>query len=139
MGTGTVIAQGKLRVFGTIDGTVVIRDRSGDAVVKIGGIRQQPKRAMLRGQRQIVYRFKNVDGAFFVRGRNIKIELRATGETLSMTAFGRGEVTRLTGEGTYHLNGGGELDWTSALVPIVIDPPQSAPKPTRPGDDARPN
>lgn len=135
MGTGAVTVQGKLRVFGTIDGTVVIRDRAGDAVVKIGGIRQKPKRAMVRGQRQIVYRFKNVDGAFFVKGRNIKIELRATDETLSMSAFGRGEITRLTGEGTYHLNGGDELEWTSAILPIAINPPQPLPKPTPPGDD----
>ena len=43
MGIGTLVAQGKLRAFGTIEGTIIVRDRIGGAVVKIAGVRQTPK------------------------------------------------------------------------------------------------
>lgn len=139
MGTGTLVAEGKLRVFGTIEGTIVIRDRIGGAVVKIAGVRQRPKRTVVRGQTQFVYKLQDIDGAFFAKGQSIRIELRAPDEqTLSMSAFGRGQVTRLSGEGTYHLNGDDEHEWTSAVPPIEIAPPQSFPKPTPPGGGDRP-
>ncbi len=139
MGTGTLVAEGKLRVFGTMEGTIVIRDRIGRAVVKIAGVRQRPKRSVVRGQTQFVYKLRDVDGAFFARGESIRIELRTSDEqTLSVSAFGRGEVTRLSGEGTYHLNGDEEQEWTSAVPPIEIAPPDAFPKPTPPGDGDRP-
>ena len=96
------------------------------------------KRTVVRGQTQFVYKLQDIDGAFFAKGQSIKIELRAPDEqTLSMSAFGRGQVTRLSGEGTYHLNGDDEHEWTSAVLPIEIAPPQSFPKPTPPGGGDR--
>jgi hypothetical protein len=122
-GTGTLVAQGKLRVFGEIDGTVIVRDRAGDAVVRLGGIRQKPK-AVVSGDRTIrVYTLRKVDDAFYAKGDNIRVELRAPDGNVSMSAFGRGTVTRLEGEGTYHLNGGEEQSWSSAIVPVAIKPP----------------
>ncbi len=139
MGTGTLVAEGKLRAFGTIEGTILIRDRTGGAIVKIAGVLQRPKRSVVRGQTQFIYNLKDVDGAFFVKGRSFRIELRASGEqTLSVSAFGRGAVTRLSGEGTYHLNGDEEHEWTSAVPPIEIAPPDTFPKPTPPGGGDRP-
>ncbi len=129
MGTGTVIAQGKLRVFGMIDGTVAVRDLAGGAVVKIAGVRQKPRRVMLRGRAQFVYKIKDVDGAFFANGRGLRVELRAPDGTLSISAFGRGTITRMSGEGTYHLNGGDEQSWSTAAMPLAIAPPSKAPNP----------
>ncbi len=137
MGTGTLVAQGKLRVFGTIKGTVLVRDRTGKAVVKIAGVRQKPKRVLVGGKAVRVYLIKRVDGAFYAKGEDIKVELRAPKATLSMSAFGRGRITLLDGEGTYHLNGLDEEQWTSALLPLAITPPEPENKPPTDGDGPR--
>lgn len=129
MGTGTLVLQGNLRAFGTIDGKVIVRDSAGGAIVRIGGVRQKPTRIIGSGDDAIrVYNLKRVDASFFVRGQGVRIELRSPETTLSMSAIGRGRVTVLSGQGTYHLNGGDELQWTSAIVPIKIAPPPPEPR-----------
>jgi cytoskeletal protein CcmA (bactofilin family) len=127
MGTGTIVLQGKLRVFGTIQGTVIVRDRVGGAVVRIGGTRQKPKVIRNGGTVVRVYTLRKVDDSFYAKGDNIRVELRSPEANVSMSAFGRGRVIRLTGEGTYHLNGGTEEAWSSAVVPIAIQPPPPEP------------
>ena len=134
MGTGTLVAQGNLRVFGTIQGTVVVRDRVGGAVVKIAGVRQKPKRIVVGDETIRVYTLKRVDDSFYAKGQNIRVELRSPKATLSMSAFGRGRISRLDGEGTYHLNGDIEEQWSSALLPLAIAPPPPE-VPTPPATD----
>lgn len=123
MGTGTLAAQGNLRVFGTVEGTVLIRDRVGGAIVKIAGVRQKAKRTIVNGKTIRIYTLKRVNATFYAKGRNIRVELRSPKETLSISAVGRGTVLRMAGEGTYHLNGGVEELWSSALLPLAIAPP----------------
>lgn len=123
MGTGTIVLQGKLRVFGTVQGTMIVRDRFGGAVVRIGGVRQKPK-VVRNGDSVVrVYTLRKVDASFYAKGENIRVELRSPNATVSMSAFGHGRVMRLDGEGTYHLNGGAEQAWSSTVVPIAIKPP----------------
>ena len=129
MGTGTLVAQGNLRAFGTIDGTIIVRDTVGGAIVRIDGVRQKPTRLITSGSRTTrIYNLRRIDDSFFVKGQNVRIELRSPTTTLSMSAIGRGRVTVLSGEGTYHVNGGDELQWTSAILPIKIAPPPPAPR-----------
>lgn len=123
MGTGTIVLQGSLRAFGTIEGTVIVRDRVGGAVVRIGGERQRPK-IVRTGETVVrVYTLRKINDSFYAKGDNIRVELRSTDTSLSMSAFGRGRVMRLLGDGTYHLNGGDEQAWSSAVLPIAIKPP----------------
>lgn len=130
MGTGTLVAQGSLRAFGTIEGTVIVRDRVGGAIVKIGGVRQKPRLVELGDRTIRVYILKKVSDSFYAKGDNIRIELRAPDSSMSMSALGRGRIMRLDGEGTYHLNGGDEQPWSSALLPLAIAPlPPELPTP----------
>jgi hypothetical protein len=130
MGTGTLVAQGALRVFGTIEGTVIVRDRVGGAVIKIAGVRQKPKVIFVGDRRVRVYTLRRISDSFYAKGDNIRVELRSPRATLSMSAIGRGTVLRMDGEGTYHLNGGAKEQWSSALLPLVIIPaPPELPTP----------
>ncbi len=131
MGTGTLVVQGNLRVFGTLEGTIIVRDRVGGAVVKIAGIRQKPKLIFVGNRRIRVYTLRRVNDSYYAKGLNIRVELRSPKATVSMSAFGRGRVMRLAGEGTYHLNGGTEEQWSSPLLPLPITPPPPEP-PTLP-------
>ena len=123
MGTGTLAVQGNLRVFGTLTGTMLVRDRVGGAVVRIAGVRKRPKLTINAGKTIRVYTLRRVDASFYAKGTDIRVELRSPKATVSMSAFGRGRVLRLFGEGTYHLNGGVEEQWSSAVVPFAIKPP----------------
>lgn len=122
MGIGTLVAQGKLRAFGTIEGTIIVRDRIGGAVVKIAGVRQTPKLIVVGDRKVRVYTLRRINDSFYVKGNDIRIELRSPTATLSMSVLGRGRVMRLEGEGTYHLNGGTEEQWSAALLPLAIEP-----------------
>ncbi len=122
MGIGTLVAQGKLRAFGTIEGTIIVRDRIGGAVVKIAGVRQTPKLIVVGDRKVRVYTLRRINDSFYAKGSDIRIELRSPTATLSMSVLGRGRVMRLEGEGTYHLNGGTEEQWSSALLPLAIEP-----------------
>ena len=124
MGTGTVAVQGALRVYGTIEGTVIVRDRVGGAVVKIAGVRQKPKLVVVGDRRVRVYTLRRINDTFYAQGDNIRVELRSPRATLSMTAIGRGRVVTLDGEGTYDLNGDLVAEqWSLAMLPLAIKPP----------------
>ena len=131
-GTGTLVAQGNLTAFGKIDGSVLVRDRVGGAIVKINGIPQRPRlvRVGLRSVR--VFTVRKATGSFYVRGRAVRIELRAPAATLSVAIIGRGTVPRLDGDGTYTLNAEPTADWIGAPLPLHIRPPQRvSPEPAR--------
>lgn len=131
-GTGILVAQGDLTAFGKIDGSIVVRDRVGGALVKVNAVTQRPKlvRAGLRIVR--VYTIRKANGAFYVRGRNVRVELRAPKAQLSVAIIGRGIVSRLDGEGTYTLNTAPSADWLGAPLPILIRPQRRPPEePTR--------
>jgi hypothetical protein len=122
-GTGTIVARGDLTAFGQIDGTVLVRDRQGRAVVKINGVRQRPK-VLGRGVAAVrVYAIRGASGAFYAQGKNIRVELRSPASDLSVTMFGRGTVSQMSGQGTYRLNAGEEDQWVNAPVPFQIRPP----------------
>lgn len=122
-GTGTIVAQGNLTAaFGKITGRVIVRDRVGGAIVRLGGVKQTPK--LIRNGRRIVrvYTLPKADGNFYVKGRNVRITLITKSE-LSATIIGRGSVTRLDGTGSYALNNEAQKPWSDAIVPIAIAPP----------------
>jgi hypothetical protein len=135
MGTGTLAAEGSLRVFGTIEGMMIVRDRVGGAVVKIGGVRQKPKVIFVGLRRVRVYTLRRINDTFYAKGDNIRVELRSPRATLSMSVLGRGRILRMDGEGTYHLNGSvADEQWSSALLPLAIKPtPPELPTPPAPG------
>jgi hypothetical protein len=123
MGTGTLAAEGSLRVFGTIEGMILVRDRVGGAVVKIAGVRQKPKVIFVGDRKVRVYTLRRINDDFYAKGDNIRVELRSPRATLSMSALGRGQVLRMDGDGTYHLNGVAGEQWSSTLLPLAIKPP----------------
>lgn len=132
-GTGTLVARGNLTAFGRIDGRLIVRDRVGGAVVKLNGIPQRPK-VMRVGLRVVrVFTIRKAAGPFYVRGRDVRIELRAPTATLSVAIIGRGTVPRLDGDGTYTLNAEPTAEWIDAPLPLQIKPPRRvvAPEPTR--------
>ena len=132
MGTGTVVAQGTLRVFGSrLEGTMIVRDRIGGAVVKIAGVRQKPKLIFVGVRMVRVYTLRRINDSFYAKGDNILVELRSPRAMLSMVAIGRGRVLRMDGAGPYHLNGGAAAEqWSSALLPLAIMPaPPELPTP----------
>lgn len=144
-GTGTFAARGELTAFGKIDGsgTIVVRDRAGGAVVKLNGLPQRFKlvRVGLRVvrvytiplRRGPVTTSKSVKpSSFYVRGRDVRIELRAPKAVLSVALIGRGQVLLLDGEGTYSLNNEPPAGWIDAPLPIQIKPKRAVPEdPTR--------
>ncbi len=123
-GTGTIAARGNLTAFGKIDGVILVRDRSGRAMVKLDGVRQRPKVVGTGLRRVRVYTIRNADGAFYIQGREVQLELRSPVAELSLTMFGQGTVTKLRGEGTYRLNAGEARTWAEAQVPMQLKPPR---------------
>ena len=127
IGVGTIVAQGRFSaVFGSIQGpgAILVRDPFGGAIVKLGAKRQRPRLVRTRLGRIVrVYTVRTTGGSFLVQGRGLRIELRSPKGTMSVSMFGRGSVTRLTGDGTYHLNNGPESTWLSAPLPLQIKPP----------------
>jgi len=129
-GVGQIVAQGRFSaVFGSIQGTglIIVRNPTGDPVVKLGTKRQRPK--LVRVGRRVVrvYTIRRAGGSFFVQGRGLRVDLRSPSATISVSLFGRGSVTRLSGAGTYHLNDGETTDWASAPLPLQITPPPPPP------------
>lgn len=131
-GTGTLVAQGSLTAFGKIDGSIVVRDRVGGAVVKLNAIPQRPKLVRVGFRTVRVFTIGKARGPFYVRGANVRIELRAPKSPLSVAIIGRGAVLRLDGDGTYTLNTDATAPWIGAELPIHIKPARRvAPEPTR--------
>ena len=89
------------------------------------------QRSIFVGDRRVrVYTLRRINASFYAKGDNILVELRSPRATLSMSAFGRGRVLRMDGEGTYHLNDGAEEQWSSAPLPLAIIPaPPELPTP----------
>jgi hypothetical protein len=127
IGVGTIVAQGRFSaVFGSIQGpgVIMVRDPFGGAVVKLGAKRQRPRLVRTPAGRIVrVYAVRTTGDSFIVQGRGLRVELRSPKTTMSVSMFGRGSVTRLAGDGTYHLNNGTETPWLSAPLPLQIKPP----------------
>lgn len=144
-GTGTFAARGELTTFGKIEGagTILVRDRVGGAVVKVNGVRQRFKvvRVGLRLVRVYTIPVRKAptttsrlvkSTSFYVRGMDVRIELRAPKSVLSLALIGRGQVVTLTGDGTYSLNDEPPAEWIDAPLPIQIKPKRAVPEdPTR--------
>jgi hypothetical protein len=139
-GTGTFAARGDLTAFGKIEGsgTIVVRDRAGGAVVKLNGVSQRFKLVRVGFRVVRVYTIPVRRGmvatsrsikapTFYVRGRDVRIELRVPKAVLSVALIGRGQVVVLEGEGTYSLNDEPPADWIDAPLPIQIKPKQPVP------------
>ncbi len=131
-GTGTLVAQGNLTAFGKMEGSIIVRDRVGGALVKVNAVTQRPKLVRVGFRIVRVYTIRKAKGAFYVRGKDVRVELRAPKAQLSVAIIGRGTVSRLDGEGTYTLNTDPTADWLDAPLPIRIRPQRPAPEePTR--------
>lgn len=112
-GTGSVSAEGDglaylrgegwVRISGS--GTLVIRDRAGDAVIEVTG---QGRHAERGGT---LY-YHGFNGEVYVEGSAITVALR--GEDITLEAEGTGVVI-LRGEGTYEFNGE-QGQWTPVGV-----------------------
>jgi hypothetical protein len=131
-GTGTLVAQGSLTAFGKIDGSFVVRDTVGGAMVRLNGIAQRP-RVIRLGLRPVrVFTIRKAKGSFYIRGLAVRIELKAPVGTLSTGIIGRGRILRLDGDGTYTLNTEPTAEWAGAPLPLRIRPPRKVmPEPTR--------
>jgi hypothetical protein len=127
-GTGTLVAQGNLTAFGKMEGTIIVRDRVGGALVKVNAVTQRPKLVRVGFRIVRVYTIRKAKGAFYARGKDLRIELRAPKAQLSVAIIGRGTVSRLDGEGTYTLNTDPTADWLDAPLPIHIRPQRAAPE-----------
>ncbi len=124
MGTGTVAAQGNMTAaFGKIKGSIVVRDRVGEAVVKVRGVAQTPRLVTSDGRTIRVFTIPRAKGTFFIKGANVRITLASGANAISVTMIGRGKVTRLSGDGTYSVNDENSLNWADAVPPIPIAPP----------------
>ncbi len=123
-GTGTVHAEGDgaaylrgegwVRISGS--GTLLIRDRAGDAEIQVSGHGSHAE----RGQ-GLVYRGWN--GEAYVRGSAITVAVRGT--DIRLEAAGTG-VVYLRGQGWYTF-GGERGDWTADGVRLQLDPATAAP------------
>lgn len=118
-GTGTVHAEGDgtayLRGEGWVrisgNGTLVIRDRAGDAEIQVSGHGSHAG----RGQ-GLVYRGWN--GEAYVRGSAITVAVRGT--DIRLEAAGTG-VVYLRGQGWYTF-GGEQRAWTAQGVQLDLAP-----------------
>lgn len=123
-GTGTVHAegdgiaclrgQGWVRISGS--GTLVIRDRAGDAEIQVSGHGNHVE----RGQ-GLVYRGWN--GEAYVRGSAITVAVRGT--DIRLEAAGTG-VVYLRGQGRYTF-GDEQGDWTASGLRLQLAPADPAP------------
>jgi hypothetical protein len=114
-GSGVIAFNGRMVVNGTIPerGFVQIKDRRGDASAHLDG--QQ-----LKFNRRHKVTVRRASGILFVTGSNVQV--RILGEGLTFAAAGNGRA-RFLGKGTYQLNSGPTLEWTSAWVRIAPTPP----------------
>ncbi len=122
-GSGQVTVRGQVTAFGRIDGSLVVRDLAGGAVVKLNGVAQRPKVVLTATGKVRVFTFLRVSKNFYVKGRNVRIALGSrAGRELSISAYGRGQVLRLGGNGTFAVNGGDVQSWLDGVLPIAIRP-----------------
>ena len=114
-GSGAMTVTGRMVVTGTIPqrGTVVVIDRRGDATAYLAG-----EALDFRRGRAVVRR---AEGILFVTGGNVSVQV--LGVDLSFSIAGNGRA-RLSGSGTYRLNGGPERGWGRGT--INVSPTSSA-------------
>ena len=118
-GTGHIVAEGDglayLRGEGWVritgNGTLLIRDRAGDAEIVVTGNGSRVQRG------QTIY-YRGFDGEAYVRGSAITVGLR--GHDIHLEAEGTG-VVYLRGEGWYNVNGE-EGRWTASGVRLQLRP-----------------
>lgn len=108
-GSGAVTVSGRMVVTGSIPerGQVVVIDRRGDAKAYLAGeaLTFRRGRAMVR----------RASGLLFVRGGNVSVQV--LGVDLSFSIAGNGQA-RLTGSGSYRLNGGPERAWGRDVIRV---------------------
>ncbi len=121
-GVGTITAQGKITAFGRINGTIMVRDPSGKAIVRLNGTRQRPRPAR-RGAPRIYLIPTKGTRTFYAQGNNVRVQLTAprTG-SISLSMFGHARVLRLAGVGVYSVNSGADAPWTTATTPLRVMP-----------------
>jgi hypothetical protein len=114
-GSGVIAFNGRMVVNGTIPerGFVQIKDRGGDAKAYLDG-------QELKFNRRHKVTVRRASGILFVTGSNVQV--RILGEGLTFAAAGNGRA-RFLGKGTYQLNSGPTMEWTSAWVRIAPSPP----------------
>jgi hypothetical protein len=110
-GNGTMSLVGRLAVNGSIPerGTVTVTDRAGDAQAHLAGV---PLAFDRRGRARVV----RASGILFVSGSDVTVQVTGNRLTFSIAGFGR---ARLTGEGTYQLNGDPPKAWPGAWIRIA--------------------
>lgn len=110
-GSGTMRVAGRMVVNGFIPvrGTVVVRDRAGDATVHLAGSRVRVGRG-----RQV--RIPRARGILFVTGRNVAVTV--TGRSLSFSVAGNGRA-RLSGRGVYILDARAPRPWDGRWVAVA--------------------
>jgi hypothetical protein len=126
-GTGTLVASGRLEAFGRLDGASLrVSTSIPGVVVKRGKVTLRPRIIRTGGKVVRVFTVPRLRGAFYVRGRGLRVELRSPVTPLSVQILGRGAVTRLQGQGTFTLNTDPPQDWSAATPPLQIKPPPPA-------------
>jgi hypothetical protein len=108
-GSGAMTVSGRLAVAGTIpqNGQVVVIDRRGDAMAFLAG---EPL-TFRRGRATV----RRAEGILFVTGGSVSVQV--LGVDLSFSIAGNGQA-RLTGSGSYRLNGGPARDWGRGTIKV---------------------
>jgi hypothetical protein len=110
-GSGSMNLVGRLAVNGSIPerGTVRVTDRAGDAQAHLAGV-------ALTFDRRGRARVGRASGILFVSGSDVTVLVTGSRLTFSIAGFGR---ARLTGEGTYRLNGDPPKAWPRSWIRIA--------------------
>jgi hypothetical protein len=108
-GSGAMTVAGRMVVTGTIPprGQVVVIDRRGDATAFLAG----EALTFRRGRATV----RRAQGILFVTGGNVSVQV--LGVDLSFSIAGNGQA-RLTGSGSYRLNGGPARDWGRGTIKV---------------------
>lgn len=122
-GSGQVTVRGQLTAYGRIEGGLIVRDTAGGAVVKLNGVVQRPKVVLTPTGKVRVFTFLRISKNFYVKGKSVRVALSTRpGRELSISTYGRGQVLRLDGSGTFAVNGEATQSWLDAVLPITIRP-----------------
>lgn len=126
-GAGDVRLEGSFLAYGTVkDMDLVIEDRAGDGVVRVGrSCRALTPDRRNRGMRKV--RISSPTSRFTVEGTRIRLRVEGGGYlAIAITGSGRG---KLDGVGTYRVNDGADRNWPIHPINLALGP---AP-PRRPG------
>lgn len=119
-GSGIVSLQGRLIAYGRIlgPGLIVIRDPSGDAIVRINGrLRRIPRSGILR----VSLTSASPDGSPFFIHDSSGLQLRIMAVVLDVAAAGHGKAT-FDGDGNYSVNGSTTTQsWADAQMPVDLE------------------